>query len=741
MEASLPRLANPSGSAYAMRLEGAEDEQRRLLLAERARADSQQREIDELRSRDAAALGLRAEVRGARVTAAADSAMRGSAEQRAAAAEEEAAAARRDAQEARREVEEHALLLRQLRSSARAMATVAERAKRAEREARAADGLEAPPVVGGLPGVEEEARAEAEARAGAEPPPLRRGSTCAAVVAAAGQHGDLVKSLLAPQPLDEAAMLEATLFSPEGGGGGSAGLVERDLASLRADMRGFQRLRACSVGGAPPPPLLLAAMDAVASAGEDAFARLLQRELRTPAETALLAGLLGVRLPPRTPQPRASSLQPCNPAPPASSAVPPACNPVPPACNLCLQELSQLSAARVAGVGSLSRLQGAVRLCAEEMALEAQQGRRVSQAAAAKTAAAKAAAAAVAAAAKEEEEAEAAGAGATAKPEAAAGPHVRWSGSHPWRESAAAQAEAWRVAHASRDEAQRVRAARLAPPASDTSAVSGERAGGRRAAGGRAGPRPGRSEPGAHLGGGSGLLPPPAPPDGAHPAHDPAHLQPERAGPPPPPPGLPQLVGRHNPANPTAPALKLDHVSLKLKPRHAVPADLDMSHPSAVHLPTAPGSIGHAASKPGTPFSPAARAAHPPAARAALSPRAARDTRLPAASPAMSSEREREREAGLGEVARHGLESRGLELEIAAWGRSGFDSPLPIAGGASERWLPSGSGARMASGSGPHPSHTRTELDAWRRKGPGGVGAGPVGVGVPPLSPRTPRRQ
>lgn len=697
MEASLPRLANPSGSAYAMRLEGAEDEQRRLLLAERARADSQQREIDELRSRDAAALGLRAEVRGARVTAAADSAMRGSAEQRAAAAEEEAAAARRDAQEARREVEEHALLLRQLRSSARAMATVAERAKRAEREARAADGLEAPPVVGGLPGVEEEARAEAEARAGAEPPPLRRGSTCAAVVAAAGQHGDLVKSLLAPQPLDEAAMLEATLFSPEGGGGGSAGLVERDLASLRADMRGFQRLRACSVGGAPPPPLLLAAMDAVASAGEDAFARLLQRELRTPAETALLAGLLG--------------------------------------------ELSQLSAARVAGVGSLSRLQGAVRLCAEEMALEAQQGRRVSQAAAAKTAAAKAAAAAVAAAAKEEEEAEAAGAGATAKPEAAAGPHVRWSGSHPWRESAAAQAEAWRVAHASRDEAQRVRAARLAPPASDTSAVSGERAGGRRAAGGRAGPRPGRSEPGAHLGGGSGLLPPPAPPDGAHPAHDPAHLQPERAGPPPPPPGLPQLVGRHNPANPTAPALKLDHVSLKLKPRHAVPADLDMSHPSAVHLPTAPGSIGHAASKPGTPFSPAARAAHPPAARAALSPRAARDTRLPAASPAMSSEREREREAGLGEVARHGLESRGLELEIAAWGRSGFDSPLPIAGGASERWLPSGSGARMASGSGPHPSHTRTELDAWRRKGPGGVGAGPVGVGVPPLSPRTPRRQ
>ena len=232
------------------------------------------------------------------------------------------------------------------------------------------------------------------------------------------------------------------------------------------------------------------------------------------------------------------------------------------------------------------------------------------------------------------------------------------------------------------------------------------------------------------------------PPDGAHPAHDPTHLQPERSGPPPPPAGLPQLVGRHSPANPTAPALKLDHVSLKLKPRHAVPADLDMPHPSAVHLPPAPGSTAHAASKPGSPFSPTARAAHPPAARAALSPRAARDTRLPATSATMSSEREREREASLGEVARHGLESRGLEPEVAAWGGSGFGSPLPIAAGASERWLPSGSGARLTSGSGPHPAHTRTELDAWRRKGPGGVGAGPVGVGLgaSPLLPRTPRR-
>jgi hypothetical protein len=409
------------------------------------------------------------------------------------------------------------------------------------------------------------------------------------------------------------------------------------------------------------------------------------------------------------------------------------------------QELSQLSAARVAGVGSLSRLQGAVRLCAEEMALEAQQGGCAGKTAAAKAAAAKAAAAVAAVAAEEA----AAAAAAAAEPEAAAGPHVRWSGSHPWREGAAAQAEAWRVAHAARDEAQRVRAAaRLAPPASEPSVVSGERAGGRRATGGRAAPRPGRSEPGAHLGdggggggGGSGLLPPQVPPDGAHPAHDPAHLQPERSGPPPPPPGLPQLVGRHNPANPTAPALKLDHVSLKLKPRHALPVDLDMPHPSAVHLPAAPGSIARAASKPGSPFGAAARAAHPPAARTALSPRAARDTRLPAASPALSSEREREREAGLGDVARHGLESRGLELEVGAWGGSGFGSPLPIAGGASERWLPSGSGARMASGSGPHPSHTRTELDAWRRKGPGGVGAGPVGVGVSSLSLRTPRRQ
>ena len=708
-------MANPSGggggayamSAYAMRPEGAEDEQRRLLLeaeaevvekrrlllAERARADSQQREIDELRSRDAAALGLRAEVRGARVTAAADSAMRGSAERRAAAAEEEAAAARHDAKEARREVEEHALLLRQLRSSARAMATVAERAKRAEREARAADGLEAEAEV-----VEKWAEA-----------------------ATAGQPRDPVKPMLAPQPLDEAAMLEATLFSPAGGGGGSTGLVERDLASLRADMRGFQALHARSVGGAPPPPLLLAAMDAVASAGEDAFAKLLQRELRTPAEMALLAGLLGVRPPPRSPQPRASSLQPhASSLQHCASSLQPYASSLQP---LCLQELSQLSAARVAGVGSLSRLQGAVRLCAEEMALEAQQGkgpispqgRRAGKTAAAKTAAAKAAGA-VAAVAEGEE-----AAGAWAKPEAAAGPHVRWSGSHPWRDSAAAQAESWREAHAARDEAQRVRAAaRLAPPASDTSAVSGERAGGHRAAGGRAAPRPGRSEPSA--------------PDGVHTAHDPAHLQPERTGPPPPPAGLPQLVGRHNPANPTAPALKLDHVSLKPRPRYAVPADLDMPHPGAVHLPTAPGSMARAGSKPGSP----ARAAHPPATRAALSPRAARDTRLPAASLGMSSQRERE--AGLGDVARHSLESRGLELEVAAWGGSGFGSPLPIAGGASERWLPSGSGARMASGSGPPPSHTRTELDAWRRKGPGGVGAGPVGVGVSPLSPRTPRR-
>ena len=119
----------------------------------------------------------------------------------------------------------------------------------------------------------------------------------------------------------------------------------------------------------------------------------------------------------------------------------------------------------------------------------------------------------------------------------------------------------------------------------------------------------------------------------------------------------------------------------------------------------------------------------PPLALRALppSPRAARDTRLPATSAAMPSERERE---------------AGLELDIAAWGGSGFGSPLPIAAGASERWLPSGSGARLASGSGPHPSHTRTELDAWRRKGPGGVGAGPVGVGLgaSALSPRTPRR-
>ena len=144
--------------------------------------------------------------------------------------------------------------------------------------------------------------------------------------------------------------------------------------------------------------------------------------------------------------------------------------------------------------------------------------------------------------------------------------------------------------------------------------------------------------------------------------------------------------------------------------------------------------MARAGSKPGSP----ARAAHPPATRAALSPRAARDTRLPAAWPGMSSQRERE--AGLGDVARHSWESRGLELEVAAWGGSGFGSPLPIAGGASERWLPSGSGARMASGSGLPPSHTRTELDAWRRKGPGGVGAGPVGVGVSPVSPRTPRR-
>ena len=322
-EAGLPVSASPNGSvpaARAERAEGAEDDLRRLLLAERARADSQQREIDELRSRDAAALGLRAEVRAAKVTAAADGAMRASAERRAAAAEEEAAAARRDAQEARREVAEQALLLRQLRSSARAMATVAERAKRAEREARLADGLETPPMAGGLPGVEEEAsaeaeaetRAEARAEAGAkarvEAPSLRRGSTSAAVVAAAGQDGELVKPLLVPQPLDEAAMLEATLLAPEGGGGGSADLVERDLAALRADMRGFERLRARSVGGAPPQPLLLAAMDAVASAGEDAFARLLQRELRTPAETALLAGLLRVRLPPPTPPPHASSL-------------------------------------------------------------------------------------------------------------------------------------------------------------------------------------------------------------------------------------------------------------------------------------------------------------------------------------------------------------------------------------------------------------------------------------------------
>ena len=98
----------------------------------------------------------------------------------------------------------------------------------------------------------------------------------------------------------------------------------------------------------------------------------------------------------------------------------------------------------MAGVGSLSRLQGAVRLCAEEMALEAleaQPGRRMGKAAAAKVAKA---AKAVAAAAKEEAEA----VGVEARPEAAAGPHVCWSGSHPWRESAAAQAEAWRAAHA-----------------------------------------------------------------------------------------------------------------------------------------------------------------------------------------------------------------------------------------------------------------------------------------------------
>ena len=290
-EPGLPRLVvKPSSSASA---KGLEDEHRlllaaalsqnedehRLLLAERARTDLQQRELDELRAREALVLGLRAEVRRARATAAADGAMRDVAERRMEAAEKELAAALRDARESRQEVEEHALLLRQLRSSARAMAMVAERAKRAERESREADGLQPQDGGGGggggLPGVEEEERVEA--RAGIEAGVVRE--------AAVGQHRGSLKLLIAPLPLDEATMLEATLFSPTGGGGGSAGLVDhdaglvkRDLASLRADMLGFQRLRARSVGGAPPPPLLLAAMDAVASAGEDAFASFLTGE-------------------------------------------------------------------------------------------------------------------------------------------------------------------------------------------------------------------------------------------------------------------------------------------------------------------------------------------------------------------------------------------------------------------------------------------------------------------------------
>ena len=380
----------------------------------------------------------------------------------------------------------------------------------------------------------------------------------------------------------------------------------------------------------------------------------------------------------------------------------------------------------MAGVGSLSRLQGAVRLCAEEMAHETQE-RRAGKTAAAKTAAARAqtmlpagarvgaveaAAAAWAAVAEEEEEALGAGA------EATAGPHVLWSGAHPWRD-----VEAWRAAHVARDEAQREaqrgRAVRRAPLASGASAASGEHASGRRAAGGRA------AADSAHLGsggggsGGGGLLPPPVPPSGAHPAHDVAHLYPERPSPPLPLPGLPQLVGRHL----TPPALNLDiGMPVGLKP------DMGM-YPGSSYLPAPPFSAIAHVGQPGSPFKGQLR----PPARTAPSPRVARDARLPAATPTMASERERE--AGLGDTARMITPpwGFGMELELAGWGGSGCGSPLPLP----ERWLASGG---TVSGSGPQPSHTRTELDAWRRKGPGGVGAGPVGVGVSPLrSPRTPR--
>ena len=258
--------------------------QRAMWRAELARADELHRELQQLRAREHLLAEMRGEVSAARGAAAADRASREAVERRAEAAEARAAAARGEVRALNAAAQEQATQMQQLRSAAHISQLAAERAKRAEMAARAAEAMSHD----GDP----QSLSLAEAAFGGS------GSRDS------GSGGGFAAAVSATSIT---SALTASADASAGGSGNGDGDEELgDAEALHVDVEAFKKVllleelglarlgahgggAAAAVGGAS---LLLAGMEAVASAAEDGFARMLQARLRAREEAPLLHDLM-----------------------------------------------------------------------------------------------------------------------------------------------------------------------------------------------------------------------------------------------------------------------------------------------------------------------------------------------------------------------------------------------------------------------------------------------------------------
>ena len=380
--------------------------QRAMWRAEVARADELSRELEQLRGREHLLAEMRGEVCAARSAAAADRATREAVERRFEDAEARVVAARGEVDALNAAAREQATAMQQLRSAAHIAQLAAERAKRAEVAARAAEALQhGGGAVASLDLMEAAFGSIGGASGGAS------GGGMAAAVSAAS----LTTTLASGTAGTAAAAAGGGVAAAATGGNREHGDEDEELGdaeALHVDVEAFKQVllleelglsrlgahgggAAAAVGGAS---LLLAGMEAVASAAEDGFARMLQARLVAHEDLPLLQDLL--------------------------------------------LQLGKASAERADGYGALNRLEQAVVAVASDRAIRAQGG-----------------GGAVAAHADTPTDVAAAAAEAVMQH----GPCVQWHGFHPWRRRAKELAAYVGSQDARKRAAQQASAARRLP--------------------------------------------------------------------------------------------------------------------------------------------------------------------------------------------------------------------------------------------------------------------------------------